>query len=472
MSQIFGIEKAYPERTVISVSNSEEMRKLMASESRERRGPGGPGGPGGPSGPRVEPKAAVFVRNGAFVAERTVGATVYGGAADGSHASHLRIVGYDDDAGGVYVEGAATRYSLEDSVISISAPAQGFGGVRSGVGVGDHAEMEVRNCVIMTSGSERSATGVSDYGVLRMYDSVMVTQGAPYGEDAPADRKSATSPPAALEIQGNSRTHCTTAHGKSYFYNCTAVGDGWAVLSTDHSEGHAYLEANDTRVVATKSGYGVYSDKFCHCVLNRCDLDCATMAAILDGEASVKMYDTKATAGEYFAFIHVTGGPPTQVGEFYVDNCHVTCGGDVFSMRGHNVILTMKNSTFHTDHGRLIHTRFNTDNAAPLVKGRTVYGYRVFMEDMSVSGDIIHEDPDREMTVTLTSSNITGSIVNANLTMDRGSSWYATADSTVMLCNCDINMSQIDAPEGVTVRVKGATPAEYQLASGGALIIE
>lgn len=491
MSQIIGLEKHFPMRTPVSVSNAEEMRAYMMSEQGMGGPGGGPDGPGafhgdGSAGPgfpdgelpdflkalQTPTSAAVYVKDGAVLPERTVSGFVYGGTVSDEHAEHLRIVGYTENTGGVYAEGAATRFALKDSVISLNGAGMGLGGARAGVGVGDHGELEVRKCVITTNGANRSASSCSDGGILRVYDSSLVSQGAPYGDDAPENRRVSTTPPAALEILGNSRTHCTTSHGKSYFYNCTVVGDGWAVLSTDGADGYVYLEANDTRVVATKSGYGTYSDKFCHVVLNRCDMDCGTMAAILDGEASIKMTDCRVRTGKYFAFIHVTGGTPAQVGEFDVENCDVSCVDDVFSIRGHNLILKLKNSTFRTEKGRFLHTRFNEDNAAPKVRGRTVYGYRVFLDSMSVTGDIVHEDPDREMVLDMTASNITGAIVNANLTMDRGSSWYATADSTVTFCNCEVNIAQLDAPKGVTIHAKGAAPAMHQLASGGQLIVE
>jgi hypothetical protein len=66
---------------------------------------------------------------------------------------------------------------------------------------------------------------------------------------------------------------------------------------------------------------------------------------------------------------------------------------------------------------------------------------------------------------------LTGVIQNANLIMDVGSKWTATGDSSVVAA-CDIDAAQFDAPAGVTITVKGAEPADYQLASGGKLVVK
>ena len=91
---------------------------------------------------------------------------------------------------------------------------------------------------------------------------------------------------------------------------------------------------------------------------------------------------------------------------------------------------------------------------------------------MSVTGDILHEDPERECRVYMASTCLTGAIQNAAIIMDQGSRWYATGDSTVILA-CDIESAQIDAPAGVTVTMTAETgQGSYTLASGGTLIVK
>ena len=94
------------------------------------------------------------------------------------------------------------------------------------------------------------------------------------------------------------------------------------------------------------------------------------------------------------------------------------------------------------------------------------------MRDMTVTGDILHEDPERDCRVYMTSTCLTGAIQNAYVSMDQGSRWYATGDSNVILSDT-VETAQIDAPAGVTIHAKAADGAgEYTLSSGGKLIVE
>ena len=74
------------------------------------------------------------------------------------------------------------------------------------------------------------------------------------------------------------------------------------------------------------------------------------------------------------------------------------------------------------------------------------------------------------MWIEMNSALLTGGIANGTLTMDGGSKWIATKDSTVHLMN-DINLAQIDAREGVTITATGGEKGTYTLASGGKLVV-
>lgn len=473
MALIQGIEKPQVQRVYANVSTPEESKNFILNSPRrpgnKRGGPGG--GPGG-LGTVAEPeKAAVHIVDGKYDRGTSEPSIIFGGYADDNQAEDLRVVTYSSNVGGVYVEGSS-HYQLNNSAISIAGNGKTFGGIRSGAAVGNNGELTIRDSVIMTNGEERSATGADTGGVLRVYNSTLISQGAPFGEDAPAERVGKSTPPAPLEIKGNCRTHCTSSRGMSYFYDCTLVGDGWAVLSTDRSEGYVYLEANDSTVKALKSGYGTYADKFCHCVFNRCDFDVAVMAVILDGESSISFHDSKIKCGKYFAFIHASGGPASQTGDMVVKNCKVSCGDDVFTMRSHNIQLNIEKSQLETLGGRFIHTMYNLDDQAPFVNGEKVFGYHVDIKDCAISGDVVHEDYERDTYLNLKSTTLTGSIQNAHLTMDEGSKWVATGDSRVVFDHCTVTPAQIDGATGVTIRAYAENEGVFTMASGGKLIVE
>lgn len=425
---------------------------------------------GGPppmgEGPKMTP--SVYIKDGKLVPGNS--ATVYGGKITEEGATDVRIVAYDGAIGGIYAEGASTDYTVEGAVISLSGDGQGLGEKSAGAGVSDHAKLTLKDCLIDTYGLSRTSTSASGGSVLKVYDSILVSHGAPYGDDCPGEAPK-MSPPAPLEIQGNNRTHCTVQNSYSYFYNSLITCDGWAALSTDASNGFVYLEANDCKVVATKSGYGAYADWGCHDVFNDCKFDVACQGAIIAGEASVKFTGSELNCGTYLALMHCVMGRHTEVGELTMTDCEVKTGKTAIEVHGQNVVVSLENCTIETG-GALMRTCKNEDPNAARVNGKPTPGDELHLRDMSVTGDILHEDPERDMRVYMTSTCLTGAILNAGLVMDQGSRWYATGDSTVTLGG-DVETKQIDAPKGVTITAKAAGgQGVYDLVSGGKLVVE
>ena len=426
---------------------------------------------GGPppmgEGPRMTP--SVHIQDGVRVEGNA--ATVYGGEITDERAEDVRIVSYDGMVGGIYAEGPGTNYVVEGAVISLSGDGQGLGEQSAGAGVSNHAQLTLKDCLIDVTGANRTATSASGGSVLKVYDSALISHGAPYGDDVPEGAPKHGGPPAPLEIQGNNRTHCTVQNSYSYFYNSLITCDGWAALSTDASNGFVYLEANNCKVVSTKSGYGAYADWGCHDVFNDCKFDVACQAAIIAGEASVKFTGSDLKCGTYLALMHCVMGRHTEVGELTLTDCDIRTGKTAVEVHGQNVVVSVENCTVETG-GALMRTCKNADPNAARVNGRPVPGDELHLTDMSVTGDILHEDPERDMRVYLSSTCLSGAIVNAALMMDQGSRWYATGDSTVTLGQT-VDVCQIDAPAGITITASAADgQGTYTLASGGILIVE
>lgn len=424
---------------------------------------------GGPppmgAGPVMTP--SVYIKDGKRIEGND--ATLYGGDITDTTAEDVRIVSYDGSVGGIYAEGANTDFTVEGAVISLSGDGQGLGEKSAGAGVSDHAKLTLKDCLVDVNGLSRTATSASGGSVLKVYDSILVSHGAPYGADCPGEPPK-MNPPAPLEIQGNNRTHCTVQNSYSYFYNSLISCDGWAALSTDASEGFVYLEANDCKVVATKSGYGAYADWGCHDVFNDCKFDVACQAAIVAGEASVKFTGCELKCGTYLSLMHCVMGRHTEVGELSLTDCDIKTGKTAIEVHGQNVEVSLDNCNIVTG-GALMRTCKNADPNAARVNGRPTPGDELRMRDMTVTGDILHEDTERDCRVYMTSTCLTGAIQNAYVSMDQGSRWYATGDSNVILSGT-VETAQMDAPEGVTIHAKAAEgTGEYPLASGGKLVV-
>jgi hypothetical protein len=92
---------------------------------------------------------------------------------------------------------------------------------------------------------------------------------------------------------------------------------------------------------------------------------------------------------------------------------------------------------------------------------------------MDVTGDIIHTEDkaNRIMTLYLVSTTLKGAVKDASISFNPLSQWMATADSNVTLVG-SVDVSQIDAPSGVTINAVAGQSGTYKLASGGTLILK
>ncbi len=448
-------------------------------------GPGGPEGPEGPGGPGGMPGmpeswpefAALEVKNGKVIAHDEA----LTGIISDKKAQNVLLNLHRKDMGGIYVSGEGSDYTVEHANIRISGEGQGLGGKLSGAAVEDHATLTLKDCRINMDGKLRCATSAGGNSVLKVYDSMLISHGDPWN----VDEKEVTwvigpgmaKPPVFLEIEGNMRTHCTVQDSESYFYNSTIIADSWAALSTDAAGDRVYLEANDCNVITTRSGYGTYADTGCYCTLNRCNLDLQNMAAIVAGESGVKLNDCTGKCGSYIVLNHVVGGGPaadailTQVSDIAITGGKYQCDDVAVICKSCNANVLFDGATVNSKAGVLLKSRINDDPCAPNPNGKEVYGIHVTVKNMETANSILHEDPNRRMTVKLENTSLTGAITGGVLlTMDEGSLWTATADSAVVL-NGDV-AGKIDALPGVTIQAVGGEDREIALPSGGKLVVK
>ena len=437
-------------------------------------GEGGPeGGPppiGGPAGTKKKSSfPSIHVKDdiAEVIRAENISGTVGNTGTDGLSIS----ITEDGYTGGIYTENS--EFSLENARIHLDGNGVSLGGPGSGVCADHGSEVVIRNTRIETNGSARCATSAENGSTLKVFDSELISHGAPFGSELPPGAFMAT-PPAALEIEGNCRTHVTMGNSFSYFYNSTISADGWAALSTDISNGWVYLEANECNVITVNSGYGVYSDGGCHSVLNRCNVNVASMAAIAAGESDVTFNNCNCECGTYFALLHCIG-MPVEVTQLIVNGGMVRCKSPVVLLKSSNAEIVFSDVDLNSESGVLLKSIVNDDPNARNVTApkEPVYGIRVALKQMRVTGDVLHEDyTARPMYLSLEGTQLRGAIRYAWLSMDEQSSWFALEDSVVGADGV-LNPDQIDASEGVTVTVVGidALASSYSLRSGGKLVV-
>jgi hypothetical protein len=194
------------------------------------------------------------------------------------------------------------------------------------------------------------------------------------------------------------------------------------------------------------------------------------MAAIIAGEADMTFNDCESRCGTYFALIHNVNGAPEEVSTVIVNGGLIATGKEVALVKSENVRLELDGVDVKAENNVLVRTVKN-DDPCTTKTGDNPYGVYVVLKNMNVEGDLLHEDPERSMWIELESTTYKGAIKEGNLEMDVASKWVATADSTVTF-TADIYPSQIDALSGVTITAQGGEAGEYDLASGGKLIVK
>ncbi len=415
-------------------------------------------------------KAAVHIVDGEYIEEDSKRDIVFGGTISDSQIKDLKIVAYQGNEGGIYAEGSGSRVVVDGSTINLSGDGKGVGGPATGAATKNYADLTLRNVIIDSYGKSRFCTVAEQFSTLRAYDSLFISHGVPYGEGFADVKGIMATPPPALEIGGNCRTHCTMSNSYSYFYNSKIICDGWGALSTETAEGFVYLEANDCDIIVTKQGYGAYADPDCHDYFNRCRFDIDGMASIIGGEGDMTFTDCTVNCASYFSLMHCVMGVPEEVGTLIVKGGTIHTKKEVVKIKSHNAQIEFVGACIRSDSNVLVHTLWNDDPCATK-PSEAPYGVNVILKNMDVSGDLLHEDPERAMWISLNSTTLYGAIINGNLTMDIGSKWTATADSNILLPN-EIDLAQIDALKGVTIRARGGQNAIYDLAGGGRLIVE
>ena len=411
-------------------------------------------------------RAAVHVKDGAYRADLSANAFLMGGTVAEGRAERLRVNASDGKTGGVFVEGPG-RFEVKGAAVTLSGDSVGIGGPSTGAAVKGGGELVLRDAFLDVSGLTHYATVAERDSVLRVYDSVIASHGAPFGDGQPQPTGIMQTPPPGLMIDGNGRTHCTMTGSQSFFYNCLITCDGWGALSTETAEGFAYLEANDCRVVTVRRGYGTYADPGCHVVLNRCQIDSADMVGIVGGQGELILRDCLAHCGTYGVLLHSVAGVPEEIGEVAVAGGCLESEGPVALIRSDNARLHFDRAQLHSRQGVLIHTQVN-DDPLSTPPGQDPYGVEVVFRSMDAEGDILHEDAERQLYLYLESTTLRGAVRGACIQMDLGGKWFATSDSEAILMG-QLELSQLDAPQGVTVRLRTAQSGRHPLPSGGVL---
>jgi hypothetical protein len=209
-------------------------------------------------------------------------------------------------------------------------------------------------------------------------------------------------------------------------------------------------------------------------VINDSEFDVADMAGIIAGEADITFNRTNANCGSYLALLHCIGSP-AEVSTFKITGGVVTTQKPVVLVKSANAEIVFDGVQMSSASGTLLKSVIAVDpqaQEAANTAGQDVYGIQATFRNMVTNGDIDHSEDkaNRNMTVYLEATKLTGAIHDASVSIDPKSKWVATADSSVTLVGSFV-LGQIDAPTGVTITAVAAESGTYTLPSGGTLVL-
>lgn len=359
----------------------------------------------------------------------------------------------------------------------------------------DHTYMQV-------DGSRRYVASNYNDGTLIVNDSYFVSTGK---ADGYTGNVSVPFSNEALLISGSARTNFSVGASKTYYFNSNIIAEGWAALSTDSATGNGLdLYAYNSKASTLNGGYTAYADTNCRVSLFGCKMASAEIGAIIaktgkitiaDGssaDSSITKYNTgkatktgtKVTAGRNAVMLHTPdmmgqGSSASSCGTLNVNNSTLSTSkslkstydyskyskavkkyvdyvsGDDILVKSTSANITLNKAKLSSYNGVLVHTVLNSDSMGNFLKAgdnTKVKPVSVSMTDMKVSGDILHDDYQRDMEITLKDTTLTGNIVQG--TFD---SWKALWNSySITSANWLPNKSW-SGTNNLTVTLKGSS---------------
>ncbi|MGI6326598.1 MAG: hypothetical protein ACOX1U_06485 [Saccharofermentanales bacterium] len=390
-------------------------------------------------------------------------------------AEGVRMACDKDCINGFYIAGNS-KYTIKDTEMDFKGNGiNDFAGRGAQVQIDDNAVVVIENSKFTTTGVIRPCFCAGGSSTLIVRNCELIGNGGVLDhKPRPIPGPGMEVPPPALELEGNCRTHLSVGNSHSYFYDSKIVADGWAALSTDASDGDLYLEANRCDIIVRKKGYATFSDGGCYVVLNDCKIESGAQAMILAGRSKGVLNNCSVKAGANCSMIISINGNTSMISHLTINGGNIETESDMFRVKSANAHLDLRNVRLKAKSGVLIRTEILDDIMATKVQpGTVVYGVKAIFADMEAEGDILSEDANRTIAVTLTHTNLKGGIKDAFLKLDPSSTWFATKDSVVTLIDTVIE-GQIDAPAGVVINALSDTlesGSSIQLKSGGVLNI-
>ncbi len=380
--------------------------------------------------------------------------------------SGLNLESGDYSFNGIAVTGADSKVRLEKATIrlGVDTPADSSASGGAALNLDNGAVVYVSDSELVVDGSARYVTAAYNDATLVVNNSSVISTGSNENTTEIAEPFSNE----ALLISGNARANFSIGATKTYYFNSVCTAEGWAALSTDSATGSGLdLYAYNTEGVAENGGYSTYADTNCRVWLYGSRLSAAEISCIISKSGQIHAYNASAADEELLSYNEgdvveeetlLVGGrnavmihAPDMMGQgIYAADCGTFTAkdttiatsedlvstkdyydygdavgayvdyvmGDLFLIRSTSANIDLKNVRMDSYNNVLVHTVLNSDSMGNFLAagdGNQVNPVAITMTDMDVTGDILHEDYQRRMTVSLTDATLSGNIVSGTV---------------------------------------------------------
>ena len=365
-------------------------------------------------------RTAVYIEDGAYVAEKSVLAALAQGEVDDATASDLVISSTGANFNGIVVTSSAESTDSYDYLID--SPTMDFtgngGNDFSGYGAAimssGYANVQVNDAVITTNGAIRTAVFVGGNSTMTVNNAVIETYNGTLPEDYTfnVDLGRMMEAPWMLGITGNVRSTNLVGNGTAYYINSVITSQGWGVLSTDDtSDSRLYCINSDIKTI--ESGYGAYSIGNNLDYFSGCNMDVVDYGVIMAAPG-----DTTFTDSSYVKSARIGVMLHSGTGELRIEN------GTVFETQ--EAVIQAKSSfpTIIIDNATLV---ASNNVLLEMIENDDPYGaYLQSLNTGSESGggnqppeggdasQLNDGGASSELVATLSDVTLTGDIINGN----------------------------------------------------------
>ena len=390
-------------------------------------------------------RTAVYVEDGAYVADKSVASAVDGGEVTDSAMTGTSITSVGDEFNGIMVTSSdgntdAYKYAISDVTMNMTGNGgNDFAGFGAAIYSSGYADVSVSNANIVTEGAVRTAVFAGGNSIMRVEDSTIEVHNGTLPDDYVwnVDLGKMMEVPWMLGLVGNSRATNLVESATAYYINSTIKAQGWGALSTDATVS-LRLYCIDSVLETEESGYGGYSigdaiDTFSGCTINVNDY-----GLIMAAEGSGVFTDgTVVNSDRIGVMLHSNGSGNLTIERGSVFNTKEA----IIQSKGSFPKISVKDSELNTDNGIILQLMANDDpyfasflEANPDLAGLFQGGDSIATADftnMTLDGDIIHGNTaGGALEVSLNTSTLTGAITTANTTFKYEADGLAAGDVT------------------------------------------